>query len=72
MDLHLEVVPGLGSLSTRSLAGNDVKTLGGETNGSLDTEVLVLGAVDEISADYTCGAGRGRVEEVKCRGKSQE
>lgn len=52
MDLHLEVVPGLGSLSARSLAGNDVKTLGGETNGSLDTEVLVLGAVDEISADY--------------------
>ena len=29
-----------------------MKTLGRETNGSLDSEVLVLGAVDEISADY--------------------
>ena len=51
VDLHLEVIPGLGTFTTGGLAGDDVKTLGGETDGSLDTEVLVLGSVDEISAN---------------------
>ncbi len=34
-----------------SFAGGDLKDLGGETNGSLDTELLVLGSVDEIARD---------------------
>jgi hypothetical protein len=85
VDLHLEAVPGLGSLSARlyveekgqydeereekegrtnGLAGGDVKTLGRETNGALDLEVLVLGAVDKVSAD--CFAKRTRKGSVYC------
>jgi hypothetical protein len=56
VDLHLEAVPGLGTLTTWGLTGGDLKDLGGETDGALDTEVLVLGTVDEVSADCTMSA----------------
>lgn len=39
MDLHLVQVPGLGTLTTRSLAGRDLEVLGGETDGAANTEV---------------------------------
>lgn len=51
VDLHLVAVPGLGTLTARGLAGGDAEDLGGETDGSLDTEVLVLSTLDEVSAD---------------------
>jgi hypothetical protein len=38
---------------TYSLTGGDLKDLGGETNGALDAELLVLGTVDQVSGD--CG-----------------
>lgn len=51
VDLHLVAVPGLGTLTARGLAGGDAEDLGGEADGTLDTEVLVLGTLDEVGAD---------------------
>ena len=36
-----------------SLAGGDLEDLGGKADGALDTELLVLGTVDQVSRDYT-------------------
>ena len=41
---------------THRLAGRDLKDLGGEADGALDTELLVLGTVDEVRRDYRCPA----------------
>lgn len=61
MDLHLEVVPGLGSFSARRLAGGDLEDLGGHADGALDAELLVFGTVDEVGADWRKRAAvRGR------------
>ena len=51
MDAHLVGVPGLGTLTVRGLTGGDLKDLGGETDGALNAELLVLGTVDELLAD---------------------
>jgi hypothetical protein len=40
---------------TNGLPRGDAEDLGGETDGSLDAEVLVLGTVDEIRADCRRG-----------------
>jgi len=37
---HLEAIPGLRTLTTRSLTGGDLEDLGWEADGSLNTEVL--------------------------------
>ena len=34
------------------LPGGDLQVLGREPDGSLDTEVLVLGTVDKVGGDY--------------------
>ena len=34
-----------------SLAGGDLEDLGGKADGALDTELLVLGTVDQVSGD---------------------
>ena len=52
---HLEGIPGLGSFSARGLSGGDLKSLGGETDGALDAEVLGLGALDKFLADFLEG-----------------
>lgn len=36
-----------------SFTGGDPEDLGGETDGALDAELLVLGTVDEVSGDCT-------------------
>lgn len=51
VDAHLEAIPGLGTVTARGLTGGDTENLGGETDGTLDLELLVLGTLDEISAD---------------------
>lgn len=51
VDAHLETIPGLGTVTARGLAGGDAEDLGGETDGSLNLELLVLGALDEVRAD---------------------
>lgn len=48
VNLELVAVPGLGTFTTRSLTSGDLENLGGQTDGSLDTELLVLGTVDEV------------------------
>lgn len=55
VDSHLIHVPGLGALTTRSLAGGDLEVLGGKADGALDAEVLGLGALDELGADLLEG-----------------
>ena len=50
---HLERVVGVGTLSARGLAGGDAQRLGRHAHGALDLEVLVLGALDQVSAH--CG-----------------
>lgn len=51
MDAHLVAVPGLGAFTARSLAGGNLEHLGGQADGTLDTQVLGLGALDELGAD---------------------
>lgn len=51
VDAHLEVVPGLGTLTTGRLAGGVRENLGGETNGTLDAQLLVLGSVHKVGTD---------------------
>ena len=51
MDAHLVAIPGLGTLTARSLASGDLEGLGGQTDRALGTEVLVLSTVDDLSAD---------------------
>lgn len=55
VDAHLVGVPGLGTLTARSLTGGDLQVLGGQTDGALDAELLVLGTVDELLADLLEG-----------------
>lgn len=68
MDSHLETIPGLGTFTTRSLSGRDLESLGWETDWALDTEVLGLGALDELLADLLEGgdlsAGEGDADFV--------
>lgn len=51
VDAHLVEIPGLGTLTARSLTGGDLEVLGGQTNGALDGEVLALGTLEELGAD---------------------
>jgi len=51
VDAHLKGIPGLGTLTARRLAGGDLQVLGGQADGALNAELLVLGAVDELLAD---------------------
>jgi hypothetical protein len=55
VDSHLEGVPGLGTFTTGSLSGGNLEGLGWETNWALDTEILGLGALDELLADLLEG-----------------
>lgn len=55
VDAHLIGIPGLGTLTARSLAGGDLEVLGGEADGALDAEVLGLSAADELLADLCKG-----------------
>ena len=59
---HLKHIPGLGALTARRLAGGDLEVLGGQAHGALDAQVLVLGAVDELLADFLEGLDVARGE----------
>jgi hypothetical protein len=50
VDSHLEGIPGLGTFTTRSLSGGNLEGLGWKTDRALNTEVLRLGALDELLA----------------------
>jgi hypothetical protein len=62
VDAHLEGVPGLGTLTARGLTGGDLQVLGGQTDGALDAELLVLGTVDELLAHLLEGLDVARGE----------
>lgn len=55
VDSHLKAIPGLGTLTARSLSGGNLQGLGWETNWALDAQVLGLCAVDELLADLLEG-----------------
>jgi len=62
MDPHLEPVPGLGTLTARGLPGGDLQGLGGHPHWSLHLQLLLLGALDEVSADLLQGLDGPRGE----------
>jgi hypothetical protein len=62
VDAHLVLVPGLGTLTARSLTGGDVQGLGGQTDGALDLEGLGAGTVDQLGADLLEGGDLARGE----------
>ena len=51
VDPHLELVPGLTTLSARSFTGGDSQSLGRHPYWPLHLQLLVLGAADEVAAD---------------------
>ena len=55
VDSHLKGIPGLRTLTARSLTGGDLEALGWETDWSLNGKTLGLGALDELSADLLEG-----------------
>lgn len=76
VNAHLKVVPGLGTLTTGRLSGGVRKNLGGETNRTLDAELLVLGAVHKVRADLlkvldvAGGEGDADLVDLGSRGRS--
>lgn len=65
---HLESIPGLGSFTARSLPGSDLEVAGWETDGTLNTEILGLGTLDEFLTDLlkrlNFSAGQGNSDLV--------
>lgn len=51
VDPHLVSVPSLGTLTTWRLPGGVSQDLGGESDWTLDVQLLVLGSRDQVSAD---------------------
>jgi len=62
---HLKHIPSLTTLTTRSLSRGDLKALGGQTNRTLNSEFLRLGAVNEFLADLFEGG-----DFLGCQGNS--
>jgi hypothetical protein len=55
VDSHLEGIPSLRTFTTGGFPSGNLESLGRETNGSLDTEILRLGAIDEFLAHFLEG-----------------
>ena len=62
VDLHLEHIPSLGTLTVRCLTGGDLEVLGRKANGSLDAKVLALGTINKLGADLLKGLAVARSE----------
>ena len=52
---HLESIPSLATLTTRRLSRCDLQMLCRQADGTLHAQVLRLGAVDELRADFLEG-----------------
>jgi len=48
VNFELVTIPSLRTFTARSLTSSDLQDFGGKTNWAFDTELLVLGPVDEI------------------------
>ena len=55
VDPHLELVPGLTTLSAGSLTGGDPQGLSGHPDGPLHLQLLVFGSLDQVAADLLQG-----------------
>jgi len=68
VDTELVRVPGLGTFTTRGLAGGNLEVLGGETDGALDGKTLAASTLNELSADLLerldLSAGQGNSDTV--------
>ncbi len=68
MDSHFESIPSFRSFTTRSLSGGNLQGLGREADGTLHTEVLGLGTLNEFLADLlerlNLSAGQGNSDLV--------
>lgn len=68
MDPHLKGIPCLRTLATWSLSSGNLEGLGRETNRSLYSEILGLGAFNELLANFLKGgdlaAGEGDADFV--------
>lgn len=62
MDAHLVGIPGLGTLTVRSLTGGDLKVLGRKADGTLDAQGLGLGTLNELRAHLLEGGDLARGE----------
>ena len=51
VDSHLQMLPGVGTLSARRLTGRDTEELGGHTHRSSDLDVLAQSHTLDLSAD---------------------
>ena len=49
---HLISIPSLAALTTRRLARADLEILGRQAHWALNAQVLALGALDELGADF--------------------
>jgi hypothetical protein len=49
---HLKHIPCLAPFTARCLACSDLQSLGRQANGTFDAEVLGLGALEELGADF--------------------
>ena len=54
VDPHLELVPGLGSLSAGSLTGGDTQGLGGHPHGALHLHKSILVKYNNICVTLYC------------------
>lgn len=52
VDTHLETIPGLGTLTARSLTGGDTKDLGGHAGRATSLDLLLGSLLDQITASY--------------------
>jgi len=55
VDAHLISVPGVGTLTARRLAGHQTESLGRHADRALAQKALVLGSLDQVSADLLEG-----------------
>ena len=53
MDSHLEMLPAVGTLTARGLAGGDAQELGGHADGTGHLYLLILGNALDIGAHYS-------------------
>ncbi len=71
VDAHLEMVPGLGTLTARCFTGCDSQNLGRHSDWALNSELFVLGASDQIGANllqaFDISAGQGDADAMDRR-----
>jgi hypothetical protein len=60
MNPHLIHIPRLAPLAARRLAGRNLQALRGQPHGALHAQILGLGALDELLADFLEGGDFAR------------